>query len=446
MTSADLRAVKLITNLATGRENTFISIAPNTVSDWNGNMVFGLPPSTPLELSTNGFVSDSSRASLAGYTFDLNAATISLTFTDVLDISTLDLTQLMVQNSQSAPSESHTLVDSTTTSTNTDTFVVNLGAQDLASIQSNLGLATMPADTYISFGSSLVRDVSGLEIVAVPPTSARGPAMYVADSTNPTLMSFSLDMNMGALSISFSEPVLVSTLTLQMMTIQNSLVTPTVSYTLTNGTYQVEGATATSVQITFTYEDLNLIKSLTGLASSLLDTFISLTQDFVTDTNNNPIQPATRQGMAYTPDSVPPTLLYFDLRLTTAGMIELRFSEAISYPVSTQRNIVLQNTPFNPSVFRMLGQRDTITTLPVLDTVQIIPSQPLLLELINNPSIAASTSNLYLSIAEGSFTDFAANRITSIPSNEAMKVRFICKLTIIVNLAVEKERNLIMRN
>ena len=426
MVPADLRAVKLITNLATGRENTYISITPDTVSDWTGNPVVSLPQTAPLQLSANGFVSDSSRASIAGYTFDLNAATMSLTFTDVLDISTLNLRQLTVQNSQTAPTESHTLMDSTSTSTNTDTFVVNLGAQDLTSIQSNLGLATVTSDTYISFGSSLVRDISGLEIIGVPPTSARGPAVYIADTTNPTLTSFSLDMNTGALSISFSEPVLVSALSLQIITLQNSLAAPTSSYTLTNGTYQDGEATASSVQVTFSYEDLNLVKSITSLASSRLNTFINITQDFVTDTNNNPIQPTIMQVMAHSPDTIPPTLLSFDLHLTI-GMIELHFSEAISYPFGTQRNIVLQNTPFNPSVFRMLSQADLITTLPVLDTVQIRPSQALLLDLINNPNIAASTSTLYLSIAEGGFSDFASNPIGAIPSNGAMRVRFICK-------------------
>lgn len=427
MTSADLRAVKLITNLATGRENTYISITSDAVSDWNGNEVVGLPQTVPLQLNTDGFVSDSSRASLAEYSFDLNTATISLTFTDVLDISTLDLRQLTVQNSQSSPSETSTLIDSTTTSTNTDTFVVNLGTLDLAAIQSNLGLATTESNTYFSFTSSLVRDVSGLEVVAIPSSSAIGPATYIADSIRPSVVSFNLDMNTGILSISFSEPILVSTLTLQSVTMQNSVATPTASFTLTNSTYQAEELTASNVQVTFSYEDCNMIKSLPNLASSRIDTFINITQDFVSDTNSNPIQPTVLQVMAYIPDTVLPILLSFDFRLTTPGKIELHFSEAISYSVGVQRSIVLQDTPFNPSVFRLLSQMDTITTLPVLDTVQVIPNPTLLIDLINNPSIAASTNTLYMSIAEGSFSDFAGNRIRAIPSNGAMQVRFICK-------------------
>jgi hypothetical protein len=430
MTSADLRAVKLITNLATGRENTYISILPDTVRDWSGNQVVGVPLSAPLQLSADGFVSDSSRASMAGYTFDLNAATISLTFTDILDIATLDLTQLTVQSNRSpSPSVSYTLMDSSTTSTNTDTFVVNLGTQDLTAIQSNLGLATMESNTYISFSSSLVRDVSGLEVVAIQASSAVSPAVYIPDTSNPTLVAFSLDMNTGNLSMTFSEPILVSTLMLQSVTMQNSaLATPTMSYTLTNSSHQAEGPTTTIVPVAISYEDLNAIKSSMGLASSRIDTFISLTPNFTSDTSMNLIQSTAMQVMSYIPDTIPPTLLSFDLRLTGTGTIELHFSEAVSYSFGVQRNIVLQNTPFNPSVFRMLSQADSIITLPVLDTVQIMPSRALLVDLLSNAMIAASTSTLYLSIAGGSFSDFAGNQISPIPSNGAMKVQFICKL------------------
>lgn len=432
MTPTDLRNVKLITDLATGHENTYISITPRLVTDTNGNEVVGIPPSMPLQLSSDGFVSDSSRASLAGYTLNLNTAAISLTFTDVLDISTLDVTQLTLQNSRTDPTATYTLIDSSATSANSDNFDVNLGVQDLLAIQSNLELAGTEASTFLSFGSSLVRDVSGLEVVSVPSSAAIGPASYVPDMTPPMLLSFGLDMDAAELSVTFSEPIKVSTIVLSSLTLQDTMTAvASVSYTLTSGSFTVEEETAISVLITLTYSDLNLIKSLSNLASSMDDTYLSIPQDFVTDTNNNRIQPSILQVTSYIEDTTRPMLLTFDLSFTQAGEIWLQFSEAISYTSSVQMTVVLQNAPFNPSVFHILTAQDTISTLPELDTVVITPTRVLLLELSNNPNIATSAASLYLSVSDGGFRDFAENSVVPVPSVSAMQVRYICKCAVL---------------
>ena len=428
VTPTDLRNIKLMTDLATGRENTYISISSSLVTDTNGNSVVGVPLSAPLQLRSNGFVSDSSRASLIGYTFDLNTATISMTFTDVLDASTLDLTQLTLQNSRTDPTETYTLVDSSASLANSDNFDISLSAQDLQAIQFNLQLAGSETSTFLSFVSSLVRDVSGLEVIPVASSGAIGPTSYIPDMTPPMLLSFSLDMDAAELSVTFSEPIKVSTIVLSSLTLQDTIMaTPSESYTLTNGSFTEEEETAISVLITLTYSDLNMIKRLSDLASSMDNTHISIPRDFVTDTNDNQIQPLIVQVSSYVEDTTRPVLLFFDLSFTQAGEIRLRFSEAITYSGDIQMTVVLLNTPFNPSVSKVLTAEDAISTLQELDTVTIVPNGNLLLELTTNPNIATSTATLYLSISEGGFRDFAGNNIVPIPSVNALQVRYICK-------------------
>lgn len=426
LSPSDLLAIKLDSELATSRENTFISFSAAVVLDKAGNSAIEVPTSTPLQLSRNGFLSDASRASLAGYTFDLNAAVISLTFTDVLNTLTLDISQLTVQNRRSAPSESYTLIDSSTTSRNFVAFDISLGLQDLNRIQSNLNLATGESDTFISFSSSLIRDINGLEVVPVLTSAAIGAATYIPDMISPLITSFSLDMDAGVLSLTFSEAVVVSNIMLTSLTIQNSQLSNSLSYSLTNGTYESASPTDINLQITLTYVDLNQIKSM-NLASSLSDTYLNMTGDFITDTNNNRIQPSVLQAASYTPDIVSPMLLAFDLILTRGGVVRLQFSEAISYTSTVQLTVMLQNAMSNPSISQSLSMQDMIATLPELDTIEITLRATLLLTLIDNPNFASSSSTLYISIDDRGFSDFAGNPIVAVPSNQAMRVQFICK-------------------
>lgn len=431
MTASDLREVKLITNLATGRENTFIAITNRTIIDRNSNSVQSISRDAPLQLSSNGFVSDSSRASIAGFTFDLNDEIISLTFTDVLDISTLDLTQMTVQNSRSSPLESYTLSDSTVVSPNSDNFNISLGSQDKNAIQLNFDLATSEANTFISFGSSLIRDVSGLEVISVPSSAAIGAALYIEDSVNPRLSFFNLDMNAGMILLSFSEAVLINYTMLSTITIQNSDASPTMSYGLTGGSLleaSSDTRTALSLNITLLYNDLNQIKSLQNLASGSSDTYIQVIDSFIIDTNNNSIIPSVTRVRIFTPDSIQPVLLYFNLDLSVAGILQLKFSEAISYTTSTPATVVLQDTSVNPSQALPLTVVDMFITLPSLDTVEIRVRQELLLILLRNPSIATTTDQLYISLSNNNgFRDFSGNNIVSIPSSQAQRVQYICK-------------------
>ena len=430
MTSSDLRAVKIITELATGPENTYISVTNRTITDRNSNQVVAIPPSMPLQLNRNGFVSDLSRASIIGYTFNLSNAQISLTFSDVLDISSLDVSQLIIQNNQTFPSESYALRNSSTTSGDSDIFNITLGVQDMNTIQLNLNLATNITNTFISFRSSLIRDISGLEVIPVQSSSAIGPRLYFPDQVNPSLSSFSLDMNAGLVTLTFSEAVLVNSARPNTLTFQDSMVRR-FGYTLTDGIQQFSGETALSIQIQLIYMDLNRIKSIQGVATALNDTFLQVVEDFIVDTNNNRIQPVTLQATSYTRDSISPMLLNFDLNLTGSGTLRLQFSEAISYTSTVENTIVLQNTPFSPSTTLMLTSGEIFSTLPILDTVDVTLSSTLFGTLLTDPSIGQSSDILFLSISVGGFRDFSNNDIVTIPSNQARRVRYICEFMLV---------------
>lgn len=428
MTSADLRAVKLITTLATSEANTYISITRETVLDQSLNPIVPITTGSPLQLSQGGFVSDSSRASLAGYTFDLNNGTITLTFTDVLNVMTLDPTQLSVQNRRASPSESVVLTGGSTPSENSETFSIFLSTQDLNSIQLNLNLATGDSDTFISFGSSLITDISGLGVNAVSSSDARGVATYIPDRVQPAVMSFSLDMNVGLISITFTEAVIVNTTSLTSLSFQNSETSPTSTYRLTDGMFEASGETTLSLQVNITYTDLNGLKS-SALASSQQDTFLNIDANFITDTSSNLIQSGVNMAASYTRDSVPPSLLFYDLSLVGNAILVLQFSEAITYSSSILGTIALQNTRFNPSTSIILsaGSQNTILTGSSSDTVNITLSPTILVMLLMDPQFGSSTSNVYLSFSREGFRDFANNMIVPVPSNDAQRVQFICE-------------------
>ena len=428
--SMDLREVKLRTGLATSMDNVYLSVTSDALTDRNGNNVVEILPTSPLQLRVGGFVSDSSRASLSDYTFDMNTATISLTFTDVLDISTLDPRQLTVQNSRTTPSAAYTLTGGSTPSENSHIFVIDFSTQDIAALQSDLTLATAFPNTFISFNSLFIRDINGLEVVAVPSSAAQQPALYLPDQVRPRMESFSLDMNTGMLALSFSEVMLVNTIQLTSILIQNAVQAPDITsyYRLTGGTFTSPSDPSLTLQITFTDSDLNEIKRLTDLATSSSDTFLSVVADLIRDTNSNKVEEMFFSVGTYIPDTTPPVLLTFDLTITSVGVLSLQFSEAINYSSSVQTTIQLQNNPSTTSVSKMLSAEDVVSTLSSLHTVEILLQPTSLVFLLNNPNIATSTSTLYMSLASsGGFVDYAGNEVVGISSTQAMPVRFICE-------------------
>jgi len=167
--------------------------------------------------------------------------------------------------------------------------------------------------------------------------NAQNVRFYTPDTTPPILQEFDLDMNTGILTLRFSETVSGPFLNVAQITLQgreNSGLDPNLMHTLALDTY-VPGTDSTSglsPQVTIQVKtlDLNEVKRLTQLATSRLDTFISITSETIRDTKNNSVVPMPTtnalQITSYIADATSPQLVRFDLDLNT-NVLTLTFDE-----------------------------------------------------------------------------------------------------------------------
>ena len=428
----DIRAIKQISGLATSNSNTYVRITGNAFVDSQGSPVLETP--IPIPLAIGGFVPDTTGPSIISYTFNLTSQKIVITFSDPVVSSTANPTQLTIQNlnTQSFIS-SYTLTAGVIQSPSTTMFLeMDIADFDFNMILSMLDLATSPSNTFLSCTSQFIRDTDGNNVIPIPPSNALAPNMFGYDTLPPSIISFSLDMNIGQIQLTFSEPLLSSSLNISELSLQNAL-TPTIVLPLANESFisNSQSPTISILAVLLSENSLNAIKAADGF-SAVDNSFISTSGSFATDTSSNPIMSGPTQSSAYTPDTTRPSLVAFDVNIHQTNVLLLYFSEPITFSSNdVVTTITLQNAMSNPTVTRPLGSNNIVTVLPSLVDVQVrLGDGNLIRDLITDSApIATSVMDLYISLSSANgFTDFAMNEVSSISDSTARRVRLLCKL------------------
>ena len=426
--------IKTIVDLAVNEESTYISLLEGFIEDTSGNVCEEVNETHPLILTAGQFIEDTIRASLNDYTLDLNTGVITLSFDDVLNASSIDVTSLTLQNAVTNHNSNttHTLSrDSHILSDNADVVTLALSEKDLNSLKLNLKLASDSSNTFISFDSSFATDIEGKPIVSVTQDNAAMVSTYIQDSTRARLSSFDLDMNTGLMQLTFSEPILVSSvLPNQLAFHNNKSLQESVMYGLRNSTVLTVSVTSLSILINITYDDLNQLKGLSDLASNRLNTFISVTSNFVSDTNDNEIEESSNMVAVFLQDTTSPRLLFFDMQLTSTAVLTLQFSEAVAVNVNSSSFFTVQNHVSNPSITLPLSPIDTITQ-PSLDKVQITLRLSYTTRLLTDTSIGSSVDTLFLSLAPGGVMDHNRNDAVPVLVSNALRVRLFGKFILV---------------
>ena len=266
------------------------------------------------------------------FSLDLNSRTVSLTFDETIDSGTFVITSVGLQDSGSDPFQFVQLSSrSSTTSEDGTVFVINLSDDDFNEITAVFPLATMESNTYLVLAAGAVLDTAGNPSMEVPSSNALVITNHTADTISPSLDSFEFDLDMGILTLVFSESVNASTFDVMQVTLQNSQASPTHFHTLTGGL--VSQMESTTIDVDLSRADLNEIKGITGLCSSASNTYVSITSATVQDMNGNPVLPvpmsvALSVGSGFTADVTGPILESFDLNMDS-GLLSLYFDEVV---------------------------------------------------------------------------------------------------------------------
>eukprot|EP00729_Bicosta_minor_P004714 gene4714-23313_t len=426
----DLNGIKATRGLATGTvdstTDTFVSITTEALRDISDRAI--LPTEVGDALPATKYNPDTTAPTLEGAAFNLDGdGTLTLSFSEVIDISTKDLTAIVIQDAASPTVDSVRLTGGTIAETDTSkTMTITLEADDLNAIKHVDGLAVSKDTTYISVDSTLIDDMTPNAITAKVglPLDADG---FGQDNTAPTVEGFDLDMKNGMLYLTFSETVELDSLTATGITFQDHKTSPTTSYTLKKGV--TAEVSATELTITLDDDDLNGIKVDAALTPATT-IFMIFAEDAVTDPKPNgiaaiPISNAVTATL-YTPDDVDPTLESFELSMNT-GLLKMHFSETIKFSSFSVGQLVLSSDvtsadgvvsyTISDSSVVLNSHADSVASDYTTIVIQIHEDDMNAIK--NIPLLANNQDHTHISFPGAIFTDVDSNPLVAIASTAA---------------------------
>ena len=300
LTTDDILAIIANQMLATSPANTFLVLQGDFVSDLSGNVIS--PNATAISASV--VILDTTAPFISVSQLDLNQGSLILEFSEPILSSTLDPSRIFITGMMQSTSTGYNLAGSTFTGTNlVSSVTLQLSNTTLNTIKSDLQVCSSNEDCFVFVSSGAFEDASG----NVSPTSSRNITRLFEDVVQPTLNSFSLDLNAGTMVLSFSEPIRSDSFNPN----QISLLSTGRSQSLERVTIVGFQAFNSVIRLSLDSSLLNQVKFLSSLGSIVL----SMTSSAATDTSNlmvEAIPPVSALSPSpFVQDTTPPTVLSF---------------------------------------------------------------------------------------------------------------------------------------
>ena len=344
---SDIRALKLNSDLASNVNNTYLVIANNSFTDNAGNMII------EITSSVSDFIDDTVRAELLSFGINMETGVLNLTFSDIVDASTLDASGITIQNDQIADQDFRVTLSPMSTTNSSDGYLitVQIDPLDLLRIKSVDGLATSGNVTFITIQAFTIDDSSGKDVLAITNGKALQVSNFIADTVPPMLESFLLDLNFGKLNITFTDTVDETQLNISLFTLLDSPTPPSLEIEISGDVVRSDDGRTISVSVNSTI--LDNIKNDTRIGTSLTDTYLAVGSGAITDLAGNflveiPISMANASELIN--DMTGPSLVSFTLD-QNLGQLIVTFSE------------IVKASSVVPSAYTLQSKRD-VTFFP----------------------------------------------------------------------------------
>ena len=252
----DLNYLKLQTDLLTTNNNTLISITNTLVQDINSNYNQPIPVSSPL--IAGRFVADTVAPQLLSYTLDMNFLRLELTFDEPVLSVTLNTNLFTILPYPNAPTTETYKLTNESRSLSLNGLVINIeiGSNDANIIKYLYYLAQGVQSTYLSFPEEAIQDMNMNPVLPIRPTNASNLVTYIRDTSSPILQSFSLDLSLEIIRLTFDETINVARTLFSVISLQSCRTcTASQSHRLTSGF--ILGDNATLLILMLSQEDLH---------------------------------------------------------------------------------------------------------------------------------------------------------------------------------------------
>ena len=410
--SVDLNGIKALLGLDPTANDTFISLTTLAASDSAGNFLNTVSSSDASGITT--FVADTTKPEITAFQLDLNQATLVITFSETIDITSIDPTGITLQDMDHENSTGTVTLSAAVLITTENSEIIELGIidTDFAIISSLSSLGTTVNNTYLSLKARSFGDTNRNKIAAVPASSAIQAAAVLNDTTAPQLARFDFDLDDGTLRLTFSEAIDIATVNATELTIQQFANSSEFGETLELSGGEAIFISPTVFALKLLNSDLNIIKSSGTFASNSSNTYISFTPDFVSDYGDNPVYGISSDDgarvVSYTNDTSPPTIASFVLDFNNST-VTIRFDEPINQSTPMLSDIVFQNSAESDSDEVSLSS----STLTVVDeftiVIQVNNSDLNNLKLLPDFGLENST---FVNISSSDITDIYGNQFT----------------------------------
>ena len=431
ISDTDFDALLLRPGVATMLSNTYLSMDSRAFTDLLGDSARLISNADAQRALI--FVVDTSSPEVHAFSLDLESNTMTLTFSEPVDITSFAPEYLSISSHLDFTSGG-TLYNLTggrihpimLAASRVVTFT--LSDADVTFFEVNTDIATGIGDTYLSALPGLVQDTNGNPNLLVSASSPVPVSNFTGDISHPRVLAFDLDMNVGALAVTFDDPVNVSTFNVSAITLQGSPSAhqPRDWYTLSEG-YLSSSSHGFVVTVFLGDVDLNQVKLISSLCTEVHNCYMSVTSSIVLDPNEVDADPiaddSAIQVRQFIADTTHPEVLDWALDMNN-GVIILSFSE------------VVVSTTFQPGQLTLQNMYSLET-----DTVSFTPSQSVLyfsfahfltsflgVDDINTikalTNIGTNVNNSLLSITANMIRDTNSNNVVAIPSSMALQALF----------------------
>ena len=411
LTDKDLNILKSLESVATSMEDTYLLIISESVQDYYQNTLTAIDNSFGKRVRV--FTPDQTRPQLTSYDFDLDSGELFLTFSETVDRSTLQTNGISLQGSSNASNtDIYTLSGGSSISYNNPIILVTLSTDNLNEVKRRTMIAANEGTTYLSLLSFTISDQDQNPVVEISDDRALfvQSGGFTPDTTRPTLVQFSLDLNTGRIHLTFDETINSSTFMIDTLTLSNNVNITDTNLTLSEGTLLTNDSTVLSYLIND--DDLNEIKRV-DMCSAFAggeDCFLVFTNVTVLDMSGNSVV-EREDGDAvqvdpYVMDITAPEIVYFSVNMSL-GNFTLSFSETVNISTFDPRGIILHEHPNRDFEIRLSG--GTLVTTENGLSVDFYLNKEDLEFLRRNEQLYVIVSNSLLTAEPSTISDMSGN-------------------------------------
>eukprot|EP00731_Ephydatia_muelleri_P036559 Em0277g4a len=409
MATSDKLSLQAMTRIATSINNTYISVTAAAAQDSFGNTIVPILPGAPLKASA--VILDNLPPTVMQYNIDMNLGTLVL-YADGTVQAVFSPASYTLQNAATAPTATFTLLTSTLTRfISFTTFTIGISTSDLNVLKAK-GICTSNTSCFLTYTAGALVNSKGIRsnnlTVGIP------PAVFIRDTTSPTLINFSqFNAATSILMLNFSEPVIASSFVAQGVTLQSlfSGTTDLSIYTLMGGSTLSTG-NVLLLTVSLSSIDTNVVKLNPYICTTRGNCYVTLNSSTITDVAGNQLTAQTIGLLvdSYIYDVISPVLVNFTVDMD-GGNGTLFFSKPVSATGFLVSAITFLGKPGATNTYRLTSSTASASSGQVITVFFSMYD----LNNIKNSAFAKSIVDTYLAIDSSATTDLSLKRNSLMP-------------------------------